>query len=515
MTVLPTGWATITIGEASGVGGLSTDGDWIESKDQDPTGSVRLIQLQDIGDGTFVNKSSRFLTEEKAEELNCTFLSPGDVLIARMPDPLGRACRFPDIGQKSVTAVDVHVWRKGEHGVEPDFLVYCVNSPEIRQSLQAQASGTTRQRVSGGRLKAQEIPLPPLREQRRIVRKLDTLSARSTTARTHLTAIEKLVERYKRGVLGQFFPEDLPKTPLGKSCTKIGSGATPRGGKNVYLAEGTPLIRSQNVRFEGFDWDGLAFISDEHADELRNVTVRSGDVLLNITGASIGRVCLAPEEMEGARVNQHVSIIRPKPQELDARFVHHFLSSPMIQNWIWNENYGVTRQALTKGMIEEIGVPDVPIEEQREIVRRIETAFAKIDRLKAEAAKALKLLGHLDQRILTKAFAGDLVPQDPNDEPASVLLERIREARATAPKKQRQRRTKAYAMKEAPKDRLLADSATWPRNGLPFEDIATRVTMPHDELRDAIFELLGGEKPLLEQVFDTAEERMRLKRVAQ
>ena len=93
MTGLPQGWATITIGEASGVGGLSTDGDWIESKDQDPTGSVRLIQLQDIGDGTFVNKSSRFLTEEKAEELNCTFLSPGDVLIARMPDPLGRACR--------------------------------------------------------------------------------------------------------------------------------------------------------------------------------------------------------------------------------------------------------------------------------------------------------------------------------------------------------------------------------------------------------------------------------------
>lgn len=161
MTELPQGWATISISEASGIGGLSTDGDWIESKDQDPSGSVRLVQLQDIGDGSFANKSSRFLTEEKAKELNCTFLLPGDVLIARMPAPLGRACRFPDINQKSVTAVDVHVWRKGGLGVDPDFLIYCVNSPEIRQALQAQASGTTRQRVSGGRLKAQEIPLPP------------------------------------------------------------------------------------------------------------------------------------------------------------------------------------------------------------------------------------------------------------------------------------------------------------------------------------------------------------------
>lgn len=245
------------------------------------------------------------------------------------------------------------------------------------------------------------------------------------------------------------------------------------------------------------------------------MTVRTGDVLLNITGASIGRVCLAPEAMDGARVNQHVSIIRPISQELDAGFVQHFLSSPSIQNWIWNENYGVTRQALTKGMIEEIAIPDVSLEEQREIVRRIETAFAKIDRLKAQATKALKLLGHLDQRILAIAFAGDLVPQDPNDEPAETLLARIREARANAPEKTRQRSTKVYAMKEAPKYRLLADSAMWPRNGLPFEDIAARIAMPHDELRDTIFELLGGEKPLLEQVFDTSEERMRLKRIAQ
>lgn len=331
---------------------------------------------------------------------------------------------------------------KPDHAViEPEYLKNWLNSPSTLESMLGQMTGTAIRRLTLTTISAQEIPLPPLPEQRRMVRKLGTLSARSTTARTHLTAIEKLVERYKQSVLGQFFPDDIPTKTLGVSCTKIGSGATPRGGKNVYLPEGTPLIRSQNVRFGGVDWDGLAFISDEHADELRNVTVRTGDVLLNITGASIGRVCRAPEAMDGARVNQHVSIIRPRSQELDACFIQYFLSSPVIQHWIWNENYGVTRQALTKGMIEDINIPDISPEEQRKIVRRIETAFAKIDRLAAEAAKALKLLGHLDQRILAKAFAGDLVPQDPTDEPAETLLARIREARAKAPKGKRGRKS--------------------------------------------------------------------------
>ncbi|ANO14592.1 hypothetical protein BAB77_12585 [Mycobacteroides abscessus] len=91
--------------------GLFVDGDWVESKDQDPDGDVRLIQLADVGDGVFRDRSSRFLTSEKAKELRCTFLEPGDVLVARMPEPLGRACIFPGVGQPAVTAVDVCIIR--------------------------------------------------------------------------------------------------------------------------------------------------------------------------------------------------------------------------------------------------------------------------------------------------------------------------------------------------------------------------------------------------------------------
>ena len=95
MSELPPGWELGVIGDVLGGASIFSDGDWVESKDQDPKGDVRLIQLADVGDGVFRDRSNRFLTTSRARELRCTVLSRGDVLIARMPDPLGRACLFP------------------------------------------------------------------------------------------------------------------------------------------------------------------------------------------------------------------------------------------------------------------------------------------------------------------------------------------------------------------------------------------------------------------------------------
>ena len=109
---VPPGWVYAPIGDVVASDGIFNDGDWVETKDQNPKGSVRLIQLADIGDGSFLNKSSRFLTAAKAHELNCTFLTEGDLLVARMPEPLGRCCLFPlHGGEKYVTVVDVCVVR--------------------------------------------------------------------------------------------------------------------------------------------------------------------------------------------------------------------------------------------------------------------------------------------------------------------------------------------------------------------------------------------------------------------
>lgn len=168
---------------------------------------------------------------------------------------------------------------------------------------------------------------------------------------------------------------------LGDHCLKIGSGATPRGGKEAYLAEGPySLIRSQNVLNERFSVGGLAFISQEQADQLSNVEVQPGDVLLNITGESVARVCQVDPTVLPARVNQHVAIIRPKPEVIDPRFLRYFLVSPEMQaHMLGLAASGATRNALTKGMIEKFEVPAVPLPEQRAIAATLGALDDKIE----------------------------------------------------------------------------------------------------------------------------------------
>ncbi len=158
---LPRGWALGTLPELVGSSGLLTDGDWVESKDQDPAGGVRLIQLADIGDGYYVDKSNRFMTPQRAAELKCTYLRPGDVLVARMPDPLGRACIFPGDEKPCVTVVDVCVVRPGRAGPDPIWLCQALNAPETRRQLEQFATGTTRQRISRKNLGRVQLRVPP------------------------------------------------------------------------------------------------------------------------------------------------------------------------------------------------------------------------------------------------------------------------------------------------------------------------------------------------------------------
>lgn len=257
---------------------------------------------------------------------------------------------------------------------------------------------------------------------------------------------------------GKLLPasEPWPLEPLKSLATKIGSGATPAGGRESYFGEGIPFIRSMNIHFAGFESKGLVFLNDEQATQLASVTVKPADVLLNITGASIGRVTTAPPEMAGARVNQHVAIIRPT-KELDAPFLAKYLASPAIQRMIDDVQVGATREALTKGMIEKFQIPLPPLAEQKRIVAKVDELMALCDRLEAQqqeretrhAALAraslarfadaptpanLELLFHksysippadLRKSILTLAVQGKLVPQDPSDEPADSSLPRL------------------------------------------------------------------------------------------
>lgn len=170
------------------------------------------------------------------------------------------------------------------------------------------------------------------------------------------------------------------RKPLKEACVKIGSGATPRGGKEAYRGGATALIRSQNVYNDQFSYDGLAYIDDAQAEELANVVVCEGDVLLNITGDSVARCCRAPADVIPARVNQHVAIIRPDASLLHAGFLRYVLVSPEYQHRLLAlASAGATRNALTKGMIETLEVPLPALPEQKRIAHILGTLDNKIE----------------------------------------------------------------------------------------------------------------------------------------
>ena len=176
-------------------------------------------------------------------------------------------------------------------------------------------------------------------------------------------------------------PEGWVTMRLGEACTKIGSGATPRGGKESYLESGPyALIRSQNVHNDRFNHEGLVYIDEQQAADLRNVEVFKGDVLLNITGDSVARSCQVVSDILPARVNQHVAILRPAPEILSAQFLRYLLISPHMQAVLQSiAGSGGTRKALTKGVLEglQICIPK-RVEDQVDITRILKRLDDKI-----------------------------------------------------------------------------------------------------------------------------------------
>jgi type I restriction enzyme S subunit len=187
-------WPLVSLGHALASADVFVDGDWVESKDQDPEGDVRLIQLADVGDGQYVDKSERYLTAAKARELKCTFLETGDVLVARMPDPLGRACIFPGDPMPAVTVVDVCIIRPNGNGPDSRWLVHWFNSSDARNQIAAYATGTTRSRISRGNLSKLKLAIPPLAEQRRIAAILDKADALRVKRRAALDQLDTLTQ---------------------------------------------------------------------------------------------------------------------------------------------------------------------------------------------------------------------------------------------------------------------------------------------------------------------------------
>jgi len=203
-------------------------------------------------------------------------------------------------------------------------------------------------------------------------------------------------------------PFDIPNgwhwIRLGELVKKIGSGATPRGGKNAYVQSGIPFLRSQNIWNDGLNLQDVAYIPPETHERMANTHVFPNDILLNITGASLGRCTVVPTELEMANVSQHVTIIRTI-DPLNRSYLHYLILSPYVQSLVWGRQVGMAREGLSKKVLEQFEIPLPPLEEQHRIVQKVDELMALCDRLEQQTSDQLEahetlvdtLLGTLTQ----------------------------------------------------------------------------------------------------------------------
>ena len=379
-----------------------------------------------------------------------THFMDGDILLAKMTPSFengssGIARNLPNGHGASKT--EYHVFRPKTEIINPCYLLALLKTKKFLGDGKMRMTGSLgRMRVPKNYILERKFPLPPRKEQDQIVNKLNVILESVEHCKSKLVKAETILKLFRQSTINAAISgkltEDWRKkngltfnwtsSKLKEITSKIGSGATPRGGKKSYKHSGIPLIRSKNIHFDGFKEKGLAFINDNQAAKISNATVCCNDVLLNITG-TIGRVTLAPVELEGGRVNDHVYIIR-LAQKAKPRFIFYFFASSKTQKLIDEVSYGTNQKIITKGIIEDFEIQLPTLEEQQEIVRRAESMFTFADLASKKLTIAREHIDNIEASLLDKAVGGELVPQDTSDETASDLLERVSEKAQPKPK---------------------------------------------------------------------------------
>jgi type I restriction enzyme, S subunit len=378
---------------------------------------ISLIRSLNVYDDGFRDAKLARIDDEQADDLGNVIIESHDVLLNITGASVARCCRAPADYLPARVNQHVSIIRPAKEKLDSDFLQYLLISKDYKDRLlnTGEEGGSTRQAITKAQLQEFVIEFPDsLAEQRRIVGLLDEafegIATAKANAEKNLQNARALFESHLQSVFTQRGPGWV-RQKLKLITTKIGSGATPRGGGESYKAQGVSLIRSLNVHDFGFKYAKLAFLDDRQADELSNVVVRPRDVLLNITGASVARCTIVPEDVLPARVNQHVSIIRPAPETLDADFLHYLLVSKPYKDQLLKtgDEGGSTRQAITKAQIQDF-VVDYPLllSDQNSIVTKLDAILAETQRLTHLYGQKLAALDELKKSLLHQAFSGAL-----------------------------------------------------------------------------------------------------------
>jgi type I restriction enzyme S subunit len=446
MSDLPQGWAETCIQDIAEVnpgrlGDIAVDAQ---------ISFVPMPAVSDI-DGEIVDPTIRSYGEVSK---GYTQFREGDVIFAKITPcmengkiAVARALE----GGMACGSTEFHVVRPSG-GISSDFLWRYLRQKSFRNDAEASMTGAVGQRrVPAIFLKEHSVALPPLPEQRRIVAKLDSLTGKSRRARDHLDHIPRLVEKYKQAILAAAFRGDLTRewrearglpTPrsvlLGDVAEGFNYGSAAKSAKEGRV----PVLRMGNIQDGKLDWADLVFTDD--AAEIAKYALKEGDVLFNRTNspALVGKTALFSGEREAIYAGYLIKV-RCKSELLPA-FLTYCINAPNGRAYSWEvKTDGVSQSNINAKKLAAFRFDLPSTEEQAEIVRCIEAALSWINRITIDATSARKLIDRLDQSVLAKAFKGELIPQDPTDEPAAALLERIRAERAAAPKTKRGRKKAA------------------------------------------------------------------------
>ncbi len=350
------------------------------------------------------------------------------------------------------------------------WALICLRSGSGRSQIKSLATGNqlSMRNISQDALRTIEMPLPPEAEQKRIAQTLDTLQAQIDALKARIDATSILVERMRKSVLASamigsvaaFSPPLVSSTgsrtkltlgdeslnvPAGWGSASLGSlldsdrklcyGVVQPGPE---VESGIEMVRVCDIDGGKIAWDNVRKIASDVDNEYRRSRIARGDILLSIVG-SIGRAAIVRKD-SSANIARAVARLSVDRSRLTPEWLFLWLTCPSVQWWLASSSKEVARKTLNLKELSELPVLLPTIAEQTEIVRRVDQLFAIADQLEAKVSTAKQRMDSLTHSLLAKAFRGELVPQDPHDESASVLLERIRAQRAPAPKSKRGRK---------------------------------------------------------------------------
>jgi len=418
---LPAGWLSVTLGEIAEINPTHRlPPEW---HDETEVGFVPMAAV-DEHSGQVHDVEIKALATVKSGK---TRFAAGDILFAKITPCVenGKVAlvhELPsDIGFGST---EFYVVRRGPE-CDARYLFFYLRTEQVREwAVQSFTGSTGRQRVPRSFMENLQISLPPLSVQRRIVAVLK----RADELRRKRAEADRLTDQILPALFVKMFGDPIAN-PLGWSQRTIGqldayvtSGATPRGGKENYRTSGIPFVRSQNVLMNKLSLADVAYIPQEIHEQMKRSQVQAGDVLLNITGASIGRVAWVPEEVQEANVNQHVCIIRFSGDEVLPPFVSFLLSTPLGQDQILRLQSGSTRQGLNHEQVRSLKLAVPPIDLQQQFVQ----AALAMETKRRQQAESRATLGALFQTLLARAFRGELEIALPIEEVFPGITERQR-----------------------------------------------------------------------------------------